>query len=265
MNKSKERAWEIINLYLEEIKRLSFVESVILVGSLSDNTYTGGPGSDIDLIHIVTNDVDYEAEKKSIFRLLERIEKETNNDVSIAKVVYQMHHLIHPYQYDFDLTAENRSLINRPIEVFRIIDGGITLFGNDIRDNIESPTLEDVLKYEQLNQSLMEIEKEKNPKWFQEYSAMKANPTIRIMTQIVLTTAMLEYFYYTGKSCSSKYLILERIEKDVPTLSYLNLLRLCHKNRFSPEKIIDEEINTMRNEYQNQFLKRPTPWKVEEI
>lgn len=261
MNNSKERAWEIINLYLSEIKQLSFVESVILVGSLSDNTYTGGPGSDIDLVNIVNNDIDYDFEKQSIFRLLDQVEKETNHDVPIARVIYQSQHLVHPYQYDFDLTAENRCLINRPIEVFRIIDSGLVLFGTDVRDNIERPSFEDVLKCDQLEQSLLETEKKRNPEWFQQYSAMKLNPTIRILTQSVLTTAMLEYYFYTGKSCSSKYLILERMENDVPTLSYLNLLRLCHKNRFAPKKITSKELDAMRKEYQDCFLKRPMPWK----
>ena len=59
MNRTKERAKEILNLYLDEVKALDFVKSVILVGSLSDDTYTGNIGSDIDLIHIVSDDEDY--------------------------------------------------------------------------------------------------------------------------------------------------------------------------------------------------------------
>ena len=65
-NKTKERAWEIINLYLQDIKTIKSVKSVILVGSLSDDTYTGNAGSDIDLVHVIYDQYDYESEKKHI-------------------------------------------------------------------------------------------------------------------------------------------------------------------------------------------------------
>lgn len=47
--------------------------------------------------------------------------------LEIARVVYRRHHLIHPYQYDFELSSANKSLINRSIEVFRFLDSGKTL------------------------------------------------------------------------------------------------------------------------------------------
>ena len=51
-NKTRERAWELIEIYLREVRNVPSVKSVILVGSLSDDTYTGNAGSDIDLVHI---------------------------------------------------------------------------------------------------------------------------------------------------------------------------------------------------------------------
>ncbi|NMA84315.1 MAG: hypothetical protein GX962_10705 [Epulopiscium sp.] len=56
MNKSRERAAEILDLYVTGISQYNFVKSVVLVGSLSDNTYTGNAGSDIDLINIIDTD-----------------------------------------------------------------------------------------------------------------------------------------------------------------------------------------------------------------
>ncbi len=38
-------------------------------------------------------------------------------------------------------------------------------------------------------------------------------------------------------------------------LPYLDLLRLCHKNRFSPGEITEEDIKTMNREYKEIFLK----------
>ena len=98
MDKSKERAYEILRLYLDEAIKLDYITSIILVGSLSDDTYTGGPGSDIDLVHIVSDKADYKAEKETIFQLIDRINQQTNHDVPISKVVYQKQQLFHPYQ-----------------------------------------------------------------------------------------------------------------------------------------------------------------------
>ena len=120
MNRTKERAKEILTLYLDEVKVLDFVKSVILVGSLSDDTYTGNVGSDIDLIHIVSDEEDYYLEKKKIKELIEKVEQASKSDVPIAEVVFQPRHLKHPYSYDFELSRENKDLIERPIEVFRL-------------------------------------------------------------------------------------------------------------------------------------------------
>ena len=40
MDRSKKRALEILDLYLNEAKNLDFIKAIILVGSLSDDTYT---------------------------------------------------------------------------------------------------------------------------------------------------------------------------------------------------------------------------------
>lgn len=100
----------------------------------------------------------------------------------------------------------------------------------------------------------------KNTDWYRGYVEMRDKPTIRIMTQIVLTTAMSEYYFYTGNSCSSKYRILERAEQELPDLPYLNLLRLCHKNRFSPEQITPKDLECMEQEYQTCFKTRKKSW-----
>ncbi len=89
MNKTKERAKEILGLYLGEVKSLDFIKSIILVGSLSDGTYIGNAGSDIDLIHIVSDEEEYSLEKKRIFELIGKVECETENDIPIARVVFQ--------------------------------------------------------------------------------------------------------------------------------------------------------------------------------
>lgn len=258
MNKSKERAKEILSLYVSEAKNIEFIKSIILVGSLSDDTYTGNAGSDIDLVHIVSDEEDYLSEKKQILERISRIESATEGDVPIARVVFQQRHLVRPYEYDFELSADNKDLMQRPIEIFRILDSGITVYGEDIIQTIERPARSDVEMSERLNAQYLETLK--NTEWYKGYVKMIENPTIQIMTQSVLTTALSDYYFYTGNSCSSKYHILKRIEKELPQLSYLNLLRLCHKNRFSPDDITEEDVETMKREYQTCFRTRPKTW-----
>ncbi len=258
MNKSKERAKEILSIYLDRAKELKFIKSIILVGSLSDDTYTGNAGSDIDLIHIVDDNEEYYGAKKGVTDLIAAVEKMTDNDIPISKVVFSQKHLSHPYNYDFELSPENNDLIQRPVEILRILDGGITVYGENIIGTIEAPTRDDVQRFHQLNARLNESFAD--TVFYKEYLRTREKPNIRIMTQIVLTTALSEYYYWTGKNCSSKYRILECVERDLPDLEYLELLRLCHKNRFSPDDITEEDIKTMNEEYAHRFLTRKKTW-----
>lgn len=258
MNRSKERAKEILSIYLNEAKSLDFIKSIILVGSLSDDTYTGNAGSDIDLVHIVDDERDYASAKSSICELISRVEEKTEKDVPIARVVFLQKHLKHPYNYDFELSAENRDLIQRPIEILRILDSGITVYGEDLISTVEKPTRSDVEMSVRLNARWSDSLK--NTAWYREYEKTRDNPTIRIMTQIVLTTALSDYYFYTEHNCSSKFRILEYVERELPDLEYLNLLRLCHKNRFSPDEITDEDMDTMNYEYQAYFKTRRKTW-----
>ena len=244
-NKTKERALEIISIYLKAVETVKSVKSVILVGSLSDDTYTGNAGSDIDLVHIIYDSYDYDTEKKNIVDVISKVERETNNDIPISRTVFSEKHLRHPYTYDFDLSIDNKDLIERPIEIFRILDSGKLLYGADIISMLERPTREDVQKSVELEKKLHELLAKENPEWFSAYTEMRKHPTIRIMTQIVLTTALSDYYFSTGRSCSSKYKILELVERDMSDLPYINLLKLCHKNRFSPDKMTEEYVNTM--------------------
>ena len=261
MDRSKETAMKILELYLAEAEKKDFIKSIILVGSLSDDTYTGNAGSDIDLVHIVSNDMDYKQEKAEITRIIEEVETRTGKAVPIAKVVYQERHIKHPYQYDFEVTSENKDLIELPVEMHRILDSGITVFGDDeIRKSVERPTREDIAVMKKLVEEQQEKASREDPEWYRSYTETCRNPSLRMMTQMVLTNALSDYLYYTDKSCSSKYFILQRMEEDFPKLQYMELLRLCHKYRFYPEQITASDETRMKEEYRNTFLNRPETW-----
>lgn len=59
---------------------------------------------------------------------------------------------------------------------------------------------------------------------------------------------------------SRKYYILERIEQDIPDFKYLNLLRLCHKNRFDSAHLTELEKQCMYDEYTKVFLTKQDTW-----
>ncbi|MCL2159168.1 MAG: hypothetical protein FWH48_07165, partial [Oscillospiraceae bacterium] len=60
-NTSIDRAREILNCHIKNIENLSDkIKSVVLVGSLSNNSYTGNAGSDIDIVHILFDNSDIE-------------------------------------------------------------------------------------------------------------------------------------------------------------------------------------------------------------
>lgn len=255
MNKSKERALEILNLYLSGISQFDFVKSVVLVGSLSDGTYMGNAGSDIDLINIVDAD-QLATARQYIFNYINEILEKTQHDIRISKTVYQFADLFHPYRYNFVLSQENKDYVERPIEILRMKDTGKTIYGEDIISFIDYPTKDDVIKGHELSAQLTQILAKQQPEWYSGYLKMCENPTTGILVQIVITTAMSVYFFITGKNCSSKYRILSCILQDIPEFEYLSLLALCHKWRYHNKDITQDELKQMEDQYQALFIKR---------
>lgn len=251
-NKSKERAFEIIKYYVEQISKLPFIKSIILDGSLSDDTYTGNKGSDIDIVNVIESNNYYE-DKLHLLKLIENIESFTNNDIPISKVIYEYSQLFHPYDYNFDISVTNKDLIELPIEVLRIKYSGKTLYGEDIINIIDSPTKEDVLYSKELNEELLKKQASENPKWYSSYLETIKNPPISILCQIVITTAMEDYFLFLGKNCSSKRKILECIEKDWPQYEKIELLRICYKYRIH-NNLTKEEEELAKKIYREFFI-----------
>ena len=144
MNKSKKRAFEIIRHHNENIDKLNdIVKSIVLVGSLSDNSYTGNAGSDIDIIHILKDSASKES-RDLVYQCIEKTEEETSRDIPISKCIYRYSDLFHPYKTDFEICVKNKDLIELPIEIFRMIDSGKIIFGDEIITDIPLPTRDDV-------------------------------------------------------------------------------------------------------------------------
>ena len=107
MNKTKERAMEVIDRHIENIKAHSdIIKSILLVGSLSDDSYIGNAGSDIDLIHILSDDTSENA-RFTVYQTITKTENETDCDIPISKCIYRYSDLFHPHHVECVVLMEN--------------------------------------------------------------------------------------------------------------------------------------------------------------
>ena len=256
MNNSKKRAHKIIAYHIENIKDLrDIIKSVILVGSLSDDTYTGNAGSDIDLIHVLNDDAPMDS-KDIIREQIYKTERETNKDIPISKCVYFYKELFPPYKTDFELNDKNKDMVELSIEIFRLKDSGKIVYGQEIINEIPTPARDDILLFHEIAERWNRAIAEQDPERYKIYLQTMENPPIRLIVQIVFTGAMVHYYFYTGKSCSSKAEIYDKIKNSIPHYRFIKLLELSHKWRFYPDSITDDDKLFMMNEYQTWYKYR---------
>ncbi|MBQ8835050.1 MAG: nucleotidyltransferase domain-containing protein [Oscillospiraceae bacterium] len=231
MNKSRERAMEILSIHLRKIQASmeDAVQSVVLVGSLTNGSYTADNGSDIDLIHILRDDAAPESRGK-LLALIGETEAMTQRDIPISRCVYRYSHLFFPYPTDFSLCLENKDYIELPIEIMRMKDSGLTVWGEDILDAISYPRREDVLFFKMLSGKWAQLEAERGFRPIPDDQL-----PVRLIVQSVLVRAMLDYFLVTGASCSNKAAVAERLRRDVPEYALQELTEWCTRWRYSKE------------------------------
>lgn len=257
VNKSESRAKGIVDIHIRELEKElpSELLSVILVGSLSNNSYTGNAGSDIDLIHILKNEVsDYV--RHQVRDIIERTESLTNHNLPIAKCIYRLNEMKRPFRCDFELCLENKDLIELPIEILRIKDSGITIWGEDVIDFIDTPIRDDIIHAKELSILWGKQEKEKNPELYKERMKYAENPPIRIIVQIIIVNAMLDYYFITGKSCSSKKDIGKLMKHNVGNYIFQEFLDLCITYRYFPEEMTLDQEQLMYEQYNDWQQKR---------
>lgn len=249
-NKSEIRAKEIINIHLNELEdNLSNeVLSVIIVGSLSNSSYIGNAGSDIDLIHVLKENSSNEVRNR-VKDLINKVESITNNDLPIAKCIYRLNEMKRPFPIDFELCLENKDLIEIPIEILRIKDSGITVWGSDVIDYIDFPIRDDIIKSKNLTSMWNKLERERFPERYKENTKYIEEPPSRILIQSIIVNALLDYYLITGKSCSSKKEIGYLMKRDVGNYIFQELLDLCVDFRYVPEEVTRIEEQWMHDQY----------------
>nr|HML48783.1 hypothetical protein [Clostridia bacterium] len=172
-------------------------------------------------------------------------------DLPISKCVYFLGDLSRPYRKDFEFSRENMDYLELPVEVLRMKDSGVTVYGREIVRQIEPPTREDILDMLRRSAQWDELLKAQNPKWVAERERMLAEPTLRMIAQCVLTGAMLDLYLATGSSCSSKKDIAMRMKDCVPRYRFQDLLDLAAQWRYQPETLTRADQSAMRTAFQS--------------
>ena len=244
---TQKQAFALIEHHLANLQSLApALVSVVLVGSLSSGSFTGRPGSDIDLVHILHDGGDA---RQAIFDAIARTEQETNRLLPFARCVYEQSQLKRPYPQDFPLTKENKDLLEIPIEILRMKESGRMLWGEDLLDWMDTPTREDMRAMQSLARAFEKAMLAADPAYAKLRAEILRNPSFKIITQIVLTGAMTHYFFATGQSCSNKSTIAAHMLRDVPDYHFHTLLALATKYRNSPEDFTPGEEKSMREQY----------------
>lgn len=251
-NKSESRAKEITYVHLRELENALSSEllSVILVGSLSNNSYIGNAGSDIDLIRILKNEASNDS-RNSVKDVIEKTESLTNHDLLISKCIYRLDEMKRPFRRDFELCLENKDLIELPIEILRVKDSGITIWGVDIIDSIDIPTRDDIIHSKELSIMWSRQEEERFPEVYKERMKYVEDPPSRILVQSIIVNAMLDYYFITGKSCSSKKEIGGRMKQDVGNYIFQEILDLCVIYRYTPKQVTASQEQWMYEQYKD--------------
>lgn len=246
-DRSEKRAREILQEYLKTITSEygKYIESIILVGSLSNGSYIEGPGRDIDLVTVLKDTANEEV-RNAILMKINETENKFNNDVPIARTVYKLSEMKRPFNTNLELKIENKHLLEITIELQRVHESGIVLFGNNIIGDLHVPTREEVICFDNLRKKWSEEEISKNPRMLE----VLENPPINLLIQILITNAFRHYYYASGKSCSNKNEIARWMAKDVVNYKFQKALDIATKYKLHPAKDIDQdELRILREAY----------------
>ena len=238
--KTRARAMEILTCHLQRIGRdhADVVQAVVLTGSLVTGSYTGDAGSDIDLIHVLRSDAPQGA-RQAVMDSIACTEQETGRDLPISRCVYRLQELYPPYPVDFALCPENKDYIELPVELLRMKDAARVVWGELDLQQIPAPTRENLIAYQELS-----------ARWVRQMTDAgvplppRDHLPLRLMVQSVLVHALLDVFYATGRSCSSKAEVAGRLREEVPAYAFLPLVEACTRWRYAPRAFTaaDEQL-----------------------
>lgn len=244
-HKTRERAMEVLAHHLRNIGALcgDAVQAVVLTGSLVTGCYTGDAGSDIDLVHVLRDDAPGGA-RQDVLDCIARTEAETARDLPLSRCVYRLRDLYPPYPMEFEMCLENKDYMELPIELLRMKDAGRVVWGELDVPGLPAPTRADVI-----------ASKEVEARWVQQMLAAgvplppREELPVRLIVQSVLVRALLDVFFATGCSCSSKAEVARRLCAEVEGYAFLPLVEACTRWRYQPERFTPEDETLIQREW----------------
>ena len=247
-DKSEKRAREILQFYINSISTdfSQYIESIILVGSLSNGSYGEGPGRDIDVITVL-KDTTTKDIRESILMKIDNIENKFNYDIPIARTLYRLSELKRPFRTDISLSLENKHLLEITTELQRVHESGILVYGRNLIEELPVPIREEIIFFNELGRNWSKQELSKNP----QIQKVLNDPPINILVQVIITNAFRHYYYSTNKSCSNKHEIASRMRQDVPNYRFQRALDIATKYKINPNKALHKiEYDEMKEGYQ---------------
>lgn len=245
-NKSESRAREILKSYVHaSVKEFNdYIYTILLVGSLTNGSYIEGPGRDIDQITVL-NDKTPDTIRSSLLQLIDEIQHSFNNDIPIAKSVYNYSEMIRPFKKDIRDCIEDKYLLEITTELTRIHESGVILYGKDIISQLPIPTRDEIIFFDERARVWSNEMNKKMPS----RNTQEELP-IHIIVQIILTNAFRHYYYSTGKSCSNKHEIATRINNEIKNYKFGEILTLATEFKINPYKDFSKEkIQQIRNKF----------------
>ena len=243
----------LMNILDEYIKNMNQVqkdaiEAIVLIGSLSTKNFIYTTGCDIDIVTILKDHIRIEDyEMKSSY-----IEQDFKNEknIQIDNTIYNKSDLMQPFETDFENIKLRINLANTVVELLRIKESGIVVYGNKtIISELSTPTRKEILSFYELSEELGKFILDSNDNYADQRSKMLEEMPPNIATQILFTNAFKHYYIKTSKSCSDKLEIYKKVEESIPDYKFLKGLELATKYRQDQENGLDKnEINALRQE-----------------
>jgi len=208
-SKSEAVARSMLNQYATQVVADlgESVSAILLVGSLATGSYIPGPG-DIDQITILEDSAPERAEVQ-VLQLINETMSSFDGAINMATVVYRQHDLERPWTTQWNLQPETKHLVTVPEELLRIHDHAQVLYSHlfDL-STLPVPNTDEMLGY-------MKRWKKWNDAYQRNHPAPDPMP-VRLLVQTILSRAIWDYYFATGRTCFNKHEIAARISREVP-------------------------------------------------
>jgi hypothetical protein len=213
-DKSESNARTLLSRYVDAVTTQvpEHIQAILLVGSLATGSYVAGPGADVDQVTVLTDDSSTDT-VALVLQTLTAVERELGSGIPLARSVYLRHELERPFRTDFERVLQNKKQMDVPVELLRMHEHGQVVWGDrDVISRLPIPTREEVIFFDELTREWSRTARAADPALARPLRDLP----LRISAQVLLVNAFRHYYYATGRSCSDKLAIAQRMRQEVP-------------------------------------------------